>query len=131
MGKFYLAVVQAVLLYGSESWAINEKDWKRLRSFHNRSIRHITGEHIRKVGDRWEYPDQVELQKKCGLFSIETYVERQRGTLWAYFGEHRKELLEEAMGTERHSRDINKIMWWNQRYIDSKEDMGNEYFWYK
>ena len=48
MGRFYLAVVQAVLLYGSDSWVINERDWKRLRSFHKRSIRHMTGEHIRK-----------------------------------------------------------------------------------
>ena len=30
MAKFYLAVVQAVLLYGSESWTIKKRDWRRL-----------------------------------------------------------------------------------------------------
>ena len=38
MAKFYLAVVQAVLLYGSDSWIITDRDWKRLRSFHNCAI---------------------------------------------------------------------------------------------
>ena len=55
------------------------------------------------------------LQKKCGLDTIEEYVERRRGTLWKYLEGQKKELLEEAFQTERHCRDINKIMWWNQK----------------
>ena len=89
----------------------------------------MTGEHIRKMGEQWEYPDQVELQKQCGLFSIEEYVERRRGTLWEYLNANRKELVEEAMATERHSRDVNKILWWNQRY-KTRSDLGNDYFWF-
>ena len=28
MGRFYVAIVQAVLLYGSDSWSVTEQDWK-------------------------------------------------------------------------------------------------------
>ena len=91
-----------MLLYGSDSWVVTERDWKRLRSFHKRAIRHMTGEHIRKRGERWEYPDMINLQKKCGLFSIEEYVERRRGTLWEYLEANRKRLMEQALETERH-----------------------------
>ena len=35
MAKFYLAVVQAVLLYGADSWTISQKNLIKLRSFHH------------------------------------------------------------------------------------------------
>jgi hypothetical protein len=41
MGQFYLAVVQAQLLYGSETWVISKCAVKRLESFHNRCARTI------------------------------------------------------------------------------------------
>ena len=56
-------------------------------------------------------------------------MERRRGTLWEYLNANRKELVEEAMATERHSRDVNKILWWNQRY-KTRSDLGNDYFWF-
>ena len=35
MGKFYLAVVQLLLLYGSESWTISEQNMRKLTVFIN------------------------------------------------------------------------------------------------
>ena len=46
MAKFYLAIVQAVLLYGADSWTITKKDFAALERFHKRAVRHITGQHI-------------------------------------------------------------------------------------
>jgi hypothetical protein len=34
MGSFYKAIIQSVLLYGSESWVISNHSMKALRSFH-------------------------------------------------------------------------------------------------
>ena len=51
MGRFYLTIVQAVLLYGADSWAIEERNMRKLESFHNRAIRYITGKHIQKKGE--------------------------------------------------------------------------------
>ena len=96
MGKFYLAVVQAVLLYGAGTWVVDKQNLRKLQSMHHRAVRYMTGEHIRKVGDTWEYPSHEKLLQKCGLFSIETYIERRRGTLMAYLEKNKSKLLEQA-----------------------------------
>ena len=48
MAKPYLAIVQSVLLYGADSWIINSRNWKHLKSFHKRAVRHMTRQHIQK-----------------------------------------------------------------------------------
>ena len=131
MSRFYLTVVQAVLLYGADTWVIGKRDMGRLRSFHRRAIRHMTGQHIRKGGDdEWEYPDHGELMRKCKLFEMETYIERRRGTLRKYLEEHRETLLGEAKQTGRHSRDVHKILWWNQKWISRPEMTQMRNLWY-
>ena len=117
MARFYITVVQAVLLYGSESWTIDQKNMTKLRSFHNRAIRYMTGQHIRKHGEEWNYPIHEQLLKTCRLFSIETYIERRRGTLYEYLKTNCAELLEEVSKCERHYRHAGKILWWKQPYI--------------
>ena len=85
MSRFYMAVVQAVLLYGADSWSISEKNMRLLRGFHRRAIRYMTGNHIRKEGeDSWSALDHKRLLKKCRLLPIETYIERRQGTLRKY-----------------------------------------------
>ena len=51
MARFYLTVVQAVLLYGADSWVVTDKDMLKLKSFHQRAIRHMTGAHIQKLNE--------------------------------------------------------------------------------
>ena len=51
MAKFYMAVVQAISLYGADSWIVKDRDLRRLRSFHARVARYMTGMHIRKLGN--------------------------------------------------------------------------------
>ena len=122
MAKFYLAIVQAVLLYGSESWVITERDWRKLRGFHQRAIRYMTGKHIRKLEMGWEYPQHQKLLVECNLDPIESYIEQRRGTLWSYLKIHREDLLKEAMGMKRHCRDVKKIFWWDQNYTCRDEN---------
>ena len=59
----------------------------------------------------WEYPNHDKLQRECGLFPIEVYLERRRGTLRKYLEENRKELLEEAMKMTPAARNPNKVLW--------------------
>ena len=87
----------------------------------------MMGEHIRKRGERWEYPDMINLQKKCGLFSIEEYVERWRGALWEYLEANGEILMEKALETEINCQDVNKVLWWNQRFND-KDSGRSDYF---
>ena len=51
MGRFYITIVMSVLLYGSESWTITGKNLVKLKSFHNRALRYMTGRHIRKKNE--------------------------------------------------------------------------------
>ena len=46
MAKFYMAIVQAVLLYGSGTWVIEKQNLKKLQSMHHQAVRYMTGEHI-------------------------------------------------------------------------------------
>ena len=122
MARFYLTVVQAVLLYGADSWCISKIDLGRLHSFHMRAVRYLTGKHIRKKNEfEWEYPAHKDLLKQCGLLEIETYIQQRRGTLYKYLEDNKLNLLEQAKKTKRHCKDVNKIMWWNQKWIKKSE----------
>ena len=115
MGKFYKAVIQAVLLYGAESWVLTKESTRKLNSFHLRAVRHMSGQHIKKVGDnKWEYPRHEELLTKCGLEEITNYIERRRTTLRNYLQNNKRDLLHEAAQTQKPARHVTKILWWNQ-----------------
>jgi hypothetical protein len=126
MAKIYMAVVQAVLLYGADSWAVSDKNLRKLRTFHHRAIRYMTGKHIKKLTDEvWEYPDHNSLERECGLFPIEIYLERKRGTLRAYLEDNRKEVLEKAMELTPPAKNPNKVLWWRQKYL-TREEMSEK-----
>ena len=115
MAKFYITIVQAVLLYGADSWAVSNRDLNKLQSFHRRALRYMSGSHIKKnVDGSWHYPDHETLLQKCNLCSIEVYLERRRNTLWRFLENNRPELLENSKNCRRHNKDVNKVLWWDQ-----------------
>ena len=131
MAKFYITIVQAVLLYGADSWTIRKRDYEALRSFHRRATRYMTGQHIRKVTeDQWVYPHHEQLLKECGIFDIDIYIMRRRGTLRKYLKENRLGLLQAAEKTKRHARDVNRIFWWTQPWMDKDELINHSKFWF-
>ena len=91
---------------------------RKLQSFHRRVVRHITGKHIRKLGETWEHPNHDELYERAKLLTVERYIERRRGTLRLYFENNRPQLLKEAEGTINHCYDSNKVLWWNQTWTE-------------
>ena len=120
MAKFYITIVQAVLLFGADSWAVTSRDLNKLRSFHRRAVRHMSGDHIRKDKDGiWHYPDHDSLLQKCELSSMEVYLERRRNTLRNFLEINRKELLLETKSCRRHCKDANKVLWWEQSFHDT------------
>ena len=119
MGRFYITIVMSVLLYGSESWTITGKNLIKLKSFHNRALRYMTGKHIKKETEgKWTYPAHEELRKICKLESIETYIQRRRGTLRRYLEVKRKEFFSSIQKVKAPSKQSNKILWWKQPWID-------------
>ena len=125
MATFYRTIVQAVLLYGAESWCVSKTNLRKLRAFHHRACRYMTGKHIRKIGEgKWEYPDHEQLRKSCQLLRIEEYVERRKQNLRMFLTEERKELWEEVRKTRPPARDVKKILWWEQNLVSNER--GNK-----
>ena len=66
MARFYMAVVQAVLLYGADSWTVSKRNMEALERFHKRTARHMTGCQIyRNARGEWSYPDHDQLLRRC------------------------------------------------------------------
>ena len=42
-GKLYVVVVQAVLLFGAETWVVTPRLEKALEGFHHRAVRSMSG----------------------------------------------------------------------------------------
>jgi len=111
-GYFYKAVVQAVLLYGSESWTLTERTLKLFRSFHHRVARYLTGRHIRQREDgSWFCPPTADTLHQAGLETIDTYIQRRRGTVRSFVRD--RALYQQCVRSRPLSTDVNKVVWWN------------------
>ena len=111
MGYFYKAIVQAVLLYGSESWTVSDTIIRQFRSFHNRVARFLTQRHIRQREDgTWDCPPTNEVLESAGLESVDEYIRRRRHTVRRYI-RHRP-IYEACRRSRALSSNVNKILWW-------------------
>ena len=87
MGYFYKAIIQAVLLYGSETWVVTDCNLRQLRSFHARVARYLTGRHMHPNADgTWFYPPTHEVLQEAGLETIDEYIKRRRHTVLEFVG---------------------------------------------
>ena len=76
---FYKAIVQTVLLFGSETWVITNQMMEKLRGFHYRVASQICRKRPRQLSDgTWVYPSTKEVLTHCGLFPMEEYVKRRQ-----------------------------------------------------
>ena len=111
MGYFYKAIVQAVLLYGSESWTITEAILKQLRSFHARVARFICNRHIRPLPDgEWILPPTEEVLEECGLETIDEYIRRRRNTVNNFVSN--REIYDRCRGAGPVFGNPNQVVWW-------------------
>ena len=110
-GYFYKAVVQVVLLYGSESWTLTESTLKFFRSFHSRVARHLTGRHIRCLDDgTWFCPLTREVLEAAGLETIDEYIQCRRDTIWRFV--RPRPLYEACRQSRPMSTNAQKVVWW-------------------
>jgi exonuclease III len=111
MASIYKAVVQAVLLYGSESWVLTQSMEKKLQSFHRRCARYITGQHIRQNPDEsWTCPSSEAVLSTAGLWSIQEYIQRRRSTVKKYV--QSKFIYRQCEESRPLASNPNQIVWW-------------------
>ena len=112
MAYFYKAVVQAVLLYGSESWVITTKMWRALNSFHHRCARYIAGEHIRQRPDgEWTFPETERILAQCKLQTVEEYIARRKRTVSNYIVG--RPIYARCVESIPSAANVNQKVWWD------------------
>ena len=74
-GRFYLAVVQAVILFGSEKWVMTPQTEKALKGLHHRAVRRMSGMVTKHQRDgTWVYPSIGTALATMGLNEIRVYI---------------------------------------------------------
>jgi len=101
MAMFYKAVVQSVLLYGCETWNLNDQMLNTLRGFHHMVARRIPRRMPRRRYDgSWDRgPPIRETLEEAGLFEIDVYIKRRHNSLVDSIAT--RPILELCMNSER------------------------------
>ena len=86
-GYFYKAVCQSVLLYGCETWLVNQPLLRCLEGFHHHVARKLSHRSIRPdpMTGVWHYPAVATVLEAASLRPLSEYVLRRRRYLqnWA------------------------------------------------
>ncbi len=110
--RFYQAIVQAILLYGSETWVISRTALAWLEGFHIRAAYRMakTNKPKRSPGNVWEYLRSEDVLKECGMKRIEDYIRICRQTIAMYIAI--RPILAECRRGERKRGAIPHQWWW-------------------
>ena len=111
---FYRATVQAVLLFGSETWSITPSDRKLLEGFHTRCAWRMaqTNRPRRGPDGSWSYPLTEDVLKEVHLRTVDEYILERRQTIASYIAS--RPIFEECRGRERKRGTVTHQWWWEQ-----------------
>jgi hypothetical protein len=82
--KFYKAVMQSVLLYGSKTWDLSTTALARLEGFHIRAAYPMAKKHKPKKGPHhgWVLPWSSKVLLECSMATILHYIDVRRATIF-------------------------------------------------
>ncbi len=112
--KFYKAVVQAVLLYGSKTWNLTKAVLARLEGFYVRAPYHMTQVHWPRwvAGNQWEYPKTSGILEECGMATMQHYIQKRRAAIAIYIADY--PILKACQQGERKHGSHPRQWWWEQ-----------------
>jgi len=107
--KFYKAVVQAVLLYGSETWVLSTTALASLEGFHIRAAYRMAVKHKprRGPGHGWIYPKSKDVLEECGMSTLVEYITVCRQTIPVYMA-NRPVLIECRRGKRKRGAVLHR-----------------------
>ncbi len=113
-GKFLKAVVQSILLYCSETWALTLTLLTRLDGFQLRCVYRMAKRNKSRQGPggSWVYPRSADVLEECGLSHMEEYVRQQRQMIVAYVVD--RPILVACREGERIRGTLQHKWWWEQ-----------------
>ena len=78
----YRAVVQAIILYGSETWVLSASIVKRIEGTYTELLQLITGKKARQLGDGTRETQGAEIVREAaGTQSDRIYIEQRQATV--------------------------------------------------
>ena len=110
---FYKATIQAVMLFGSETWNISPASMRSLEGFHLRAARRMAGMMPRKSPNgEWTYPKTEEVLEAAGLHTVQAYIEIRRNTILKFVAQ--RPIMELCLEAERKRGTGPRQYWWDQ-----------------
>jgi len=115
--KFYKAVVQAVLLYGSETWVLSTAALSSLEGFHIRAAYQMAVKHKprRGPGHGWIFPKSKDVLEECGMSTLEEYITVRQQTIAVYVAT--RPIINKCRQGER-KRGAVLHRWWSEQQMD-------------
>jgi hypothetical protein len=112
--RFYQAIIQAILLYGSELWVISWTAMARLEGFHICATYKMAKKNRPKRGPNreWIYPRSEDVLKECRMKTMEEYILARRQTIAVYVAT--RLILDECRQGKRKRGAIPRRWWWEQ-----------------
>ena len=120
---FYKAVVQAVLLYGSESWNITASSRRVLEGFHLKAAWRmaIVNKPRREPDGTWVYPRSEDVMEEVGLHSIEHYIHVRQETIFNHIVN--RPIFDLCRQAERRRGSAPRQFWWDQESISRRRGL--------
>ena len=110
-GYFYKDIIQAVLLYGSESSTLSKAKLREFNSFHNRVARYLCNKHITQLKDgTWYTPSTKEILEEAGLYTIDHYIKKRRESVSRFV--KIMKIYEECLKSKSIMTNNNRTVWW-------------------
>ena len=109
--KFYKAVVQSVLLYGSTTWNLLTTALAWLEGFHICAAYRMAEKHKPKKGPHhwWVYPWSSNVLQECRMATILHYIDVRRATIIRYMVDRP---IYKACREGEWKRELQPRQWW-------------------
>ena len=108
-----MAVVQAFIIYGSETWVMTPHIGRFLGGFHHRVDHRLTGRQPRRVWDSvWVYPLLEYAMAGVGLLEVETYVSRRQNSVAQFIAA--RTIRDLCLEAERRLGSRLSKRWWEK-----------------
>ena len=110
-------MIQAVLLFGAETWVVTPCMGTALGGFQTQVVRRLTAKLLRRATDwTWKYTSAAAAKEMEGLLTMEEYVRRCQNTVAQYIAT--RSLIDLCEGSERSPKARFRMQWWEQAGVD-------------
>ena len=110
-GLFLKAAIQAIMLFGSETWVVTPCMSKALEGFQTQLARRLMGQiPQRTIYGMWRYTSMAVAREAAGFLKMEEYVRRRQNTVAQCIAT--RSLLDLCEGLERDTGVLVWMRWW-------------------